>query len=344
MKNNEIIWSRAPLRLGLAGGGTDVAPYSDIHGGRVLNSTINLYAYANIEPRSDDKIIFESFDLGIKEEFSNADLLETDGELALLKGVYNRIRSKYSLSPLSFKLSTFVDAPPGSGLGTSSTLVVAILGSFVDWLGLPLGEYEIANESYKIERIDLKMSGGKQDQYAATFGGFNFMEFSNDNKVIVNPLRLRQETINTLEISLLLYHIGTSRLSSKIIDSMKDNVSANNEKSLEALHLVKKHAIMMKESILTSNLTNFSKIMNEGWESKKRVAKGITNPRIDKIYQSAIEAGASAGRISGAGGGGFMLFYCEPNNRYKVIEKLNELGGQIRGYQFVKSGLMTWRI
>jgi len=344
MKDNKIIWSRAPLRLGLAGGGTDVAPYSDIHGGRVLNSTINLYAYASIEPRKDDKVSFESFDLGLKEEYSNSEILEAKGELALLKGVYNRILNKYSSPPLSFKLSTFVDAPPGSGLGTSSTLVVAILGAFVDWLGLPLGEYEIANESYEIERLDLKMSGGKQDQYAATFGGFNFMEFSDNDKVIVNPLRIRQETINTLEISLMLYHIGTSRLSSKIIDSMKKNVDSNNKDSLEALHLVKKHAIMMKESILTSNLENFSKIMNEGWKSKKKVAQGITNSRIDTIYNSAIDAGASAGRISGAGGGGFMLFYCEPKKRYEVIKKLSEFGGQIRGYNFVKTGLITWRI
>ncbi len=344
MKDYEIIWSRAPLRLGLAGGGTDVAPYSDLYGGRVLNSTINLYAYASIEPTNDGKITFESFDLGIKEKFSNSEYIAPKGRLALLKGVYNRIVNKYASSPLSFKLSTFVDAPPGSGLGTSSTLVVAILGAFVDWLGLPLGEYEIAHESYEIERLDLRMSGGKQDQYAATFGGFNFMEFSDNNKVIVNPLRIRQETINTLEISLMLYHIGTSRLSSKIIDSMKKNVDGNNEISLEALHLVKKHAIMMKESILTSNLQNFSKIMNEGWESKKRVAHGITNSRIDKIYNSALEAGASAGRISGAGGGGFMLFFCEPKMRYKVIDMLGKLGGQIRGYNFVKTGLITWRI
>jgi len=344
MGNKQTIWSKAPLRLGLAGGGTDVSPYSEDRGGCVLNSTINLYAYSVIEPRDDNKIIFESYDLGYREEYSNTETIDSSGPLCLLKGVYNHVIEKYDPSPLSFKLSTFVDAPPGSGLGTSSTLVVSILGNFAEWLGLALGEYEIAHESYIIERIKLEMSGGKQDQYAATFGGFNFMEFSEEDKVIVNPLRIKQNLVNTLEISLILCHLGTSRYSSEIIEDMTKNMNRANSASIKALDIVKEQAIAMKEAILTENLTKFSQIMNEGWLNKKKVAKKISNPRIDKFYEIALSSGAMAGRVSGAGGGGFMLFFCNPINRYSVIQALEKEGGQVRSYKFVKQGLEVWKV
>jgi D-glycero-alpha-D-manno-heptose-7-phosphate kinase len=172
-----IFRSRAPLRLGLAGGGTDVSPYSDLYGGAVLNATISMYAYATIEPRDDGKIVFNSIDRSKRLEFESKEFLEIDGNLDLLKGVYNRIVKDFAKKPLSFELTTYVDAPPGSGLGSSSTLVVAIIGAFAEWLNLPLGEYDIAHLAYEIERKDLGMAGGKQDQYAATFGGFNFIRY-----------------------------------------------------------------------------------------------------------------------------------------------------------------------
>lgn len=227
-----IIRSRAPLRLGFAGGGTDVSPYSDMFGGAILNATITMYAYATIEPRSDGKIVLNSIDRKEKIVVESKEELMIDGKLDLLKGVYNRIVRDFVKSPLSFELSTCVDAPPGSGLGTSSTLVVAILGAFVEWLKLPLGEYDIAHLAYEIERIDLKYAGGKQDQYAATFGGFNFMEFYANDKVIVNPLRIKSEYINELQFNLLLYYTGTSRLSSKIIEAQMKNVHAKKKNLL----------------------------------------------------------------------------------------------------------------
>jgi len=182
--------SKAPLRIGLAGGGTDVAPFSDIYGGAILNATVSLYAYATIIPRTDGKIVFQAFDKGITETHESALELSTDSNLELHKGVYNRIVKDYTGKPLSFELTTFVDAPPGSGLGTSSTLVVAVLGAFAEWLSLPLGEYDLAHLAYEIERVDMAMAGGKQDQYAACFGGFNFMEFYEKVKCILNPLKL----------------------------------------------------------------------------------------------------------------------------------------------------------
>jgi D-glycero-alpha-D-manno-heptose-7-phosphate kinase len=195
-----IYRSKAPLRIGLAGGGTDVSPYSDQFGGAILNATVSLFAYANIEPLAENKIIVEALDRKEEQQFQYSSQLPTDGKLDLLKGVYNRIYKDYQLPISGFRLSTFVDAPAGSGLGTSSTLVVAILGAFVEWLKLPLGDYDIAHYAYDIERNDLKLTGGKQDQYAAMFGGVNFMEFYEEDKVIVNPLRIKSQYLHELSL------------------------------------------------------------------------------------------------------------------------------------------------
>ena len=338
-----IIRSRAPLRLGLAGGGTDVGPYSDIYGGAVLNATISMYAYATIEPSEDGKIVIESVDRGEKIECDSEESLKIDGVLDLIKGVYNRIVKDFVKKPLSFKISTYVDAPAGSGLGSSSTLVVAILGAFSEWLRIPLGEYDIAHLAYEIERLDLKMSGGKQDQYAAAFGGFNFMEFYDKDRVIVNPLRIKKEIINELQFNLLLYYTGTSRLSSKIIEAQVKNVETKKEKSIEAMHKLKEQAILMKEAILKGRLSEIGELLDFGWQYKKRMAEGITNPVIEEIYETAKKSGAIGGKISGAGGGGFMILYCPGNTRYRVIEALQKFGGEFRRYQFTKYGVETWK-
>jgi len=339
-----IIRSKAPLRLGLAGGGTDVAPYSELYGGAILNATISMYAYATIQPRNDGRIVFNSID---KEEFytmDSAGSLAVDGRLDLHKGIYNRIVRDYAGKPLSFELSTFVDAPPGSGLGTSSTLVVAIVGAFAEWLNLPLGEYDLAHLAYEIERNDLHMAGGKQDQYAATFGGFNFMEFSKEDKVIVNPLRIREKYLDELAHNLVLYHTETSRLSSIIIEQQTRNVLSKNIKSLEAMHKLKEQAVMMKEAILKGDLDKIGEILDFGWKFKKNLADGVSNQFIDEIYETAMSNGATGGKISGAGGGGFMFFYCPGNNRSRVIESLKKFGGQAKRYEFTSRGLATWTI
>ncbi len=335
--------SRAPLRIGLAGGGTDVSPYSDIYGGAILNSTINMYAYATIFPRVDNKIILRSIDQGIVQEFQSTDFIQPDGSLNLLKGVYNGIVSLFNKKNLSFTLTTYVDAPAGSGLGTSSTLVVAILGAFIEWLNIPLGEYDIAHLAFEIERNDLAMSGGKQDQYAASFGGVNFMEFGHDDKVIVNPLRVKRQYLDEFQFNLLLYYTGTSRLSSLIIDSQVDNVSKNMSKSIEAMHQLKNQAIMMKEALLKGELGKIGDILDFGWKYKKLMAENISNPIIDEIYEKAKASGASGGKISGAGGGGFMLLYCPGVSKYAVVKELTKFGGEFRRYHFVEEGLTTWR-
>lgn len=339
-----IIRSKAPLRIGLAGGGTDVSPYADNYGGAILNATINMYAYATIIPRNDGKIVFNSIDKKLIENFDSSTELTVNNELSLFSGIYNRIVKDFTHNSLSFELTTRVDAPPGSGLGTSSTLVVAIVGAFVEWLKLPLGEYDIAHLAYSIEREDLKMAGGRQDQYAATFGGVNFMEFYTDDKVIVNPLRIRSKFLNELSHNLVLYYTETSRLSSIIIESQSKNVVDGNVNSIDAMHNLKEQARQMKETLLTGDIDKIGKILNYGWEHKKNMAQGITNELIDNIYNSATNAGATGGKISGAGGGGFMIFYCPANTRESVIQALRLFGGDAKRYEFTQIGLTTWTI
>jgi len=337
-----IYRSRAPLRIGLAGGGTDVSPYSDVYGGAILNATITLYAHASIEPLQENNIIIQALDRHEEQQFEAMDELPVDGKLNLLKGVYNRIQKDFGVPQKGFRLSTYVDAPAGSGLGTSSTLVVAIIGAFVEMLKLPLGDYDIAHYAYEIERNDLKLAGGKQDQYAAMFGGVNYMEFYADDKVIVNPLRIRQEYLNELENNIVLYFTSDSRESANIIKEQQRNVKENNEKSLEAMHHLKDQARMMKEALLKGKLHEMGEILNYGFVQKRSMAHNISNDKIEAIYEAAKKAGATGGKISGAGGGGFMIFYCPGNTRYKVMDALNTFGGKVRHYRFSKSGLATW--
>ncbi|MBQ9545824.1 MAG: dehydrogenase [Bacteroidales bacterium] len=336
-----IIRSKAPLRLGLAGGGTDVSPYSDIYGGAILNATISMYAHTTIIPTDDGKVVFEAPGKHLREEYTNATEVDTDGYFILHKGVYNRIVRQFTHKPLSLRICSYVDAPAGSGLGTSSTLVVSILGAYVEWLKLPLGEYDIARLAYEIERIDLGLAGGKQDQYAATFGGFNFMEFIGDN-VIVNPLRVRQRYIDELTHNLVLYYTDTSHVSANIIKEQQQNVKSKNNNSIESMHKVKEQSLLMKEVLLKGEIDRIGEILDFGWQYKKQMAKSVSNERIDNIYNTALAAGATGGKISGAGGGGFMFFYCPEASRHTVIDALESLGGQAKRYDFTAEGLKTW--
>ncbi|MCZ2458919.1 MAG: dehydrogenase [Chitinophagales bacterium] len=338
-----IYRSKAPLRIGLAGGGTDVSPYSDLYGGAILNATVSLYANATIEPLEENAIILEAIDRDETEQYKWDTHLPVNGKLDLLKGVYNRIQKDYGITGIKgFRLSTYADAPAGSGLGTSSTVVVAIIGAFTEMLKLPLGEYDIAQYAYDIERKDLQLAGGKQDQYAATFGGVNFMEFYAGDKVIVNPLRIRQKYLFELENNLLLYFTSTSRESAEIIKKQSKNVTEKKGRPIEAMHQLKLQAQMMKEALLKGKLNDFGDILDFGFRQKKEMAEGISNSLMEEIYETAKKAGATGGKITGAGGGGFMIFYCPGTTKYKVIKSLEKFGGQHKDYRFVEHGLTTW--
>lgn len=340
-----IIRSKAPLRLGLAGGGTDVAPFCDQYGGNVLNVTISLYAYCTIEPTTDGKISFYASDRDEYFECKSTSHIEIDNMLPLHKGVYNRIVKDFNGGkPLSFKMTTYADAPAGSGLGSSSTMVVALIKAYMEWLNLPLGEYETANLAFEIERIDLGLSGGMQDQYCATFGGLNFMEFYADRKVIVNPLRIKNWIKNELENSLVLYYLGVSRDSADIIREQIKNVKTKKVANIDAMLETKKKAAIMKEAILKGDFEAFADCLRSSWETKKKMASVISNDRIDKTVDFVMANGAKAAKISGAGGGGFMMIVVDPTKRYELVKALEKNGGVVYRVSIVEKGNEAWTL
>ena len=341
----EIIRARAPLRLGLAGGGSDVSPFSNKFGGHVLNATIDLYAQVVLEPTTNGKIVFKSADKDESVVFDSLARLPDSKTLKLHCGIYNRMVTDFTGgNPLSFKMTTYADAPPGSGLGTSSTMVVCIIKAFNEWLRLGLCEYKIANLAYQIERIDLGFAGGKQDQYAAAFGGFNFMDFGPGDLVLVNPLRLSPWITNELEASTVLFYTGHSRESARIIENQILNVDDTSSDSHAALLSLKKDAVSMKSAILRGNLKEYADVLGKSWESKKRLSNMVSNSYLDSIYTAAIAAGATAGKLSGAGGGGFFMFYTPPEFRMDVIRGLNHFTGQVINFNYEMSGAESWRL
>jgi D-glycero-alpha-D-manno-heptose-7-phosphate kinase len=339
-----IFRSRAPLRLGLAGGASDVSPFCDRYGGYVLNATIDAYAYCHLAPTTDKCVRFAALDR--KESFSvESDApLTLDGPLPLHRAVHNRIVRDFNRSePLSLNLTTASDAPVGSGLGASSTLVVAIIQAYAEWLKLPLGEYDVAQLAFSIEREDAGMLGGRQDQYAATFGGFNFMEFYADNRVIVNPLRIRDHILYELESSILLYYSGVSRTSADVIRDQASRITDLNQDAIAATQELKQDAVAMKEALLKGTIREMARVLGRSWEAKKRLATSISNNSIDQAYEAAMSAGAYSGRISGAGGGGFIIFMTDPAQKYEVTRALKACGGYVFPFHFSDRGAHAWR-
>ncbi len=337
--------AKAPLRLGLAGGGTDVAPYSDEFGGMVLNATVSLYAFCTVASREDDQVSFEALD--IEAVFTHAALpvLPVDHELALIAQSYNRIVADYCQGRgFACTIQTHADVPPGSGLGSSSTMVVAVITALAEFLRLPLGEYEIARLAFAVERQDLGLAGGKQDQYAATFGGFNLMEFYKDDRVIINPLRLRHSIVAELEAGLILYFSGRSRASAQIIDEQVRNVKTGAVKSIEAMHRLKGQARQMKEALLLGDFPAFGEVMRQGWNAKRDMASTISNDGIEAVLTTAIAAGAHGGKISGAGGGGFIIISVPPERKPAVLRALQSHDGFVFNCTFTSEGAQAWTV
>ena len=337
--------ARAPLRLGLAGGGTDVAPYCDIYGGYVLNATIDRYAYAMIRTLEEPVVRLVSTDLQREVVSPLAQPLALDGNLDLHRAVYDTMVREYNSGrPIGLELTTFCDAPAGSGLGSSSTLVVVMIRALAELLNLPLDDYAIARLAFRIERVDCGLQGGRQDQYSATFGGFNFMEFYAEERAVINPLRIKDWIICELEASLVLFYAGVSRESARIIADQSSNVKAGSAGAMDAMHGIKREALVMKECLLKGDFEGMVQSMRQGWESKKRSAKTVSTPHIEQIYRAAIDAGALAGKVSGAGGGGFIMFFVPPSRRMDVIRALNRFQGQVSNCHFTKHGTQAWRV
>ena len=341
-----LIRARAPLRLGLAGGGTDLSPYCEQYGGAIMNATIDHYAYATLRPLKESRVEFVAEDVGF-EENAGAEPREIalEGRAILHRAVYRRITTQFlGGKPFPCRLTTYCEAPPGSGLGSSSTMVVAMVKAFTEALSLPLGDYDMARLAFEIERVDAGLQGGRQDQYAATFGGFNFMEFYANERVIVNPLRIKNWVLSELEASIVLFYTGVSRSSAAIIAEQTKNISGGSAKSMDALHQLKADAFAMKEAVLTGNFRAFAESLNRGWAAKQQTAANVSNDGIDRLFRVAMDAGALAGKVSGAGGGGFITFFIDPIARVRVIRALERQEGQVMTCSFTKRGTEGWRI
>ncbi|NIV92210.1 GHMP kinase [candidate division KSB1 bacterium] len=335
-----IVRSKAPLRISFAGGGTDISPYMDEHGGVVLSATIDKYAFGSLRVRDDREVTVQSLDYDIMAKYNLDGDMKYDGELDLVKAAIKNMNNGYNRG-MDFFIHS--DAPPGSGLGSSSTMVVALIGLLKHLQRLPLTNYELAELAYKIERKDLDIKGGMQDQYAAVFGGFNFIEFG-ASAVIVNPLRIDTEIINELEYCLLLCYTGKTRLSANIISTQIDHYKKKEVNVLKAMESLKNITVEMKNTLLQGKLTDFGNLLHEAWMNKKQMARQITTSNIDLMYQTAREHGALGGKILGAGGGGYLLLFCEFDKKHIVAEQLEKLGGQIVEFTFDRYGLQTWEV
>jgi len=343
------VFAKAPLRMALAGGGTDLEPYWSKYGGVVLNGTIDQYAYCKIEPcvcNHEKCWSFKSVDLGIEErhDFYSTPFMQgeyVNSDLQLLVNTYQYLTNKIDRHPV--KITTYVEAPPGSGLGSSSALVVALVSAIAEYHKIPLGEYDIAEYAVEIERNICNMPGGKQDQFAAAFGGFNFTEFLQDGRTIVNPLRLNYKTQNMMELSTVLYYVGKPRENSRVIENTAKGL-VDDEVVLNATHKIKEACIEYKRSLLTGDMKRISELMETYWRSKLETNPHVASPEILDSYDYALQNGATGAKISGAGGGGHMVLFTEFENRHKLITALKDKGvGRVVPFKFVKHGVDVWR-
>ena len=318
--------ARAPLRLSFCGGGTDVSPYPEEHGGCVLSATINHYAYASLRPRRDSRLTLASLDYDLVAKYDHPRRLKFDGQLDLLKAAVRALRVKRGAD-----LWTHSDAPPGSGLGASSTLKV------------DLSPYEIAELAYRVERIDLQLAGGRQDQYAAAFGGFNFIEFNPDGTV-VTPLKLRRDTLEELEYRLLLCYMGQTRQSAKIIERQTKSYVSGRAETVAALDALKTQTHEMMRALLLGAIDGFGELLHRAWEHKKQLDEGISNAHVDRLYDVARKEGAIGGKMTGAGGGGYFLFLTRFDRRHRVAAALEKHGGQVVPFQFEARGVTSWSV
>jgi len=328
--------ARAPLRLSFCGGGTDVSPYPEQHGGVVLSATINQYAFASLRPRRDSRLTLASLDYDVVAKYDHPRRMRFDGSLDLIKAVVRALKVRRGAD-----LWVHSDAPPGSGLGSSSTIVVALIGVLGEWLKRPLAGYDAAELAYRIERVDLGLAGGRQDQYAAAFGGFNLIEFHRDS-TLVNPLRIRADVLQELEYRLLLCYMGQTRQSAHIIERQVSSYVQGREETVQALHHLKEQTMEMKKALLLGQVDAIGELLHEAWENKKRLDRDISNSHVDRLYRLARKEGAIGGKMPGAGGGGYFLFLTRFDRKHRVAAALEKHGGQVVPFQFERRGLLTW--
>ena len=337
-----IFRARAPLRISFAGGGTDLSPYVNDRGGLVLNATIDRHAYATVRLRDDRVISVKSLDFKTSLDFSVDEPPPFDGNLDLIKACLRRMQPDREEEVTGLELYLETEAPPGSGLGASSALVVATIGALAVWRRLRLDKYEVARLAWEIERLDVAVPGGLQDQYSASFGGFNLIEFRNEREALVNPLRIEPHVLQELEYNMLLVYTGATRTSARIISSQIAGLRGGQEDVLSAMDRMKALTLEAKDALLTGRLSDFAQILHEEWQAKKRTSDAVTTPVIDEMYDEARRLGAVGGKVSGAGGGGFMFLYCPFDRRPAVTDRLRQLQGEILPMAFTPDGMQAW--
>lgn len=332
-KNYKIISkAKSPVRISFAGGGTDLTNYFTSENGVVLNTTINKFAHAILQKRDDSRIIICSNDFKVRLEFDNIQEIEYDGNLNLIKAVIKLLNPDFG-----FELFTYSDVPTGSGLGGSAVILSAIIGAFNNFRINKLNSHDIAELAFQAERIELGLSGGWQDQYATVFGGLNFMEFS-ENENVINPLRISEDILNELEDSLILCYSGISHNSGEIHNTQKNNML----KEKKFAEITKDIAYEMKRKLLKGHLDDFGELLHKAWLAKKSFSDKISNEFLDDIYNFAIENGSLGGKLLGAGGGGYFLFYVPTFKKLELINIFEKKGFKIDTFTFDKMGLRSW--
>ena len=321
-----------PVRISFSGGGTDMPEYYNEFGGNVVTSTINHFTYVILNLRNDDLIQAFSSDFQIHNTSAILENLElkpgTEIPIAVLKH-------------LNFKTGATVmvcsDVPPSSGLGGSSSLTVNFVKTLSTLQKLKWNSEKIAETSFHIERNVLQHPIGKQDDYIASFGGFNFIRFT-DEQVYVEPIKINKSTFDELQENLLLFFIGDTRKNADILSNQLDNIKQRRTETIESLNYVKGLAEEMNSSLKQSDITLFGELLHKGWLAKKKFTKGVSNEYINKIYDAALENGASGGKLTGAGGGGHMLFYCEKSKHDGFIQKMEDIGLKHIRFKFNNDG------
>ena len=327
-----MLLGSAPLRLSFAGGGTDLKEYYEKFEGSVVSTAINRFTYVIVTPRQDKS--FQVF--------------SSDFQVHYTPTKYNDLKPKHGselvvtvIKALDYQdganLMLNSEVAPGSGLGASSSLAVNLVKTISTLKKEKMSDEDIAENAYDIGRNKLNWTIGKQDEYISAFGGFNFIKFKND-KVTVNKISISKNSLLELEKNVLLFYIGKTRNSSNILQDQIKLIKENNQKTLNALHYVKELSEKMYSSLSQSDITKFGELLNIGWEAKKKFVKGITNEYVDKLYNLGMESGALGGKLTGAGGGGHILFYCDPSKQKKLIEKMQGQGLEHVKCKFYESG------
>ena len=336
LEQNTFARSKAPVRVSFSGGGSDLTHYfMSSDSGAVINATISLYCHATLRPRNDKKIIIDSFDLDETIEYQHLDnMLSEDDSFGLFRSLIKLIKPDFG-----FDLTVKSDFPPGSGLGGSSSVMVAVLGCFNEFRRDKWNDHELSEIAFQAERFDMGISGGWQDQYATVFGGFNFIEFKKDNNLI-HPLRLQDKTILELEESLVLFEISSGRDSGSIHDSQK--ITMQDSKIQDLVRQNVDHSYDMKEKVLKGKLRDFGLGLNVAWNLKRQFSSKISNEKLDEIYSYAIEEGALGGKLLGAGGGGFFMFFVENFSKNSFLRSMKQRGLTETRFQFDDKGMQSW--